>query len=116
MSDDLIGPNGLCQTTNSTIIDGFNVTCELYLNVETQCKVETCPLSLAQYTYVPNLAGNLLYSAFFALFLIVHIFFGIRYRTWGFMGGMVVGLALEVWGWAARVLLHFFPFNGGWFK
>lgn len=116
MSDDSTGPNGLCQTINSTIIDGFNITCELYQNIETKCKVETCPLSFAQYDYVPNLAGNLLYSAFFVLFLIAHLVFGIRYRTWGFLAGMVIGLLLEVLGWVARVLLHFFPFDGSWFK
>lgn len=116
MSEGKIGPNGLCQTTDWTFIDGFNITCEVYRHVASQCKVETCPLSLAQYTYIPNLAGNILYSGLFAIFLVFQLFFGIRYRTWGFLAGMFVGLALEVWGWGARVLLHYFPFRGGWFK
>ena len=116
MSNGLIGPNGLCQTTNSTIIDGFNITCDVYQDVASKCRVGTCPLSLARYDYIVNLPGNLLYAALFVVFLIAHLFLGKRYRTWGFLGGMAIGLGLEGLGWAARVLLHFFPFIGGWFK
>jgi hypothetical protein len=116
MAEEFSGPNGLCLTTNSTIIDGFNITCELYLFSDTRCTVETCPLSFAQFTYVPNLAGNVLFLALFALMLIAQIFFGIRYRTWGFLAGMVGGLLLELLGYIARIKLHENPFSSTWFK
>jgi hypothetical protein len=116
MSDTQSGPNGLCVTTNSTIIDGFNITCEQYLFADTRCTLQTCPLSLAQITYVPTLEGNILYVALFGLMLIAQIFCGIRYRTWGFLGGMVGGLVLEILGYVSRILLNDNPFSGDWFK
>ena len=77
------------------------------------CKLGTCPLSEANFTYVPTLAGNALYLGLFALMLVVQVFLGIRYRTWGFLVGMIGGLVLEIIGYAGRIQLHFnpFPFN-----
>lgn len=74
------------------------------------CTLDTCPLSLANFSYVPTLAGNATYLALFALMLPIQVFLGIRYRTWGFLAGMIGGLALEIVGYAGRVQLHFNPF------
>ena len=74
------------------------------------CTLSICPIAYAQVHYDPSLAGNALYLAIFALLLFVHVFFGIRYRTWGFFGSIVGGLVLEIIGYAARVQMHFNPF------
>lgn len=74
------------------------------------CTLQTCPLAYASVDYVPNLAGNALYLALFSLFLVIQVFLGIRYRTWGYMVGLVGGLVLEIIGYVARVQMHYNPF------
>ncbi|PKX96390.1 RTA1 domain-containing protein [Aspergillus novofumigatus IBT 16806] len=74
------------------------------------CTLDTCPLSLANFNYVPNLAGNLLYLALFCTMLVANLVLGIYYRTWGYLVGMIGGLALEVIGYVGRVQLHYNPF------
>ncbi|EGP90159.1 unnamed protein product [Zymoseptoria tritici ST99CH_3D7] len=74
------------------------------------CTIDTCPLTLANFTYIPSLAGNVTYLAIFAAILIPHLYLGIRYKTWGYFVGMVGGLALEIIGYAGRIQLHFNPF------
>lgn len=74
------------------------------------CTLSTCPMALANFSYIPNLAGNTLYLAIFALVLLPQLFLGIKGRTWGFMISMVVGIVLEIVGYVARVQMHFNPF------
>lgn len=74
------------------------------------CTLQTCPLAYASVSYVPSLAANALYLALFSLLLVIQVFLGIRYRTWGFMVGLVGGLVLEIIGYVARVQLHYNPF------
>jgi hypothetical protein len=75
------------------------------------CTLQTCPLSMAHFTYLPSLPGNALYAALFGLCLIVQIFLCVRYRIWGFLGGMFGGLVLEIVGYAARIMMHSNPFT-----
>ncbi len=75
------------------------------------CTVGTCPLSCAQVEYLPTLAGNAVYAAAFGLLLVAQLGLGIKYKTWGFMVGMICGLILEVVGYAGRIMLHDNPFD-----
>lgn len=84
-------------------------SCSLQSTVN--CTVGTCPLSCAQVEYVPTLAGNAVYAAAFGLLLIVQLWLGIKYKTWGFTVGMICGLILEVVGYAGRIMLHDNPFD-----
>ncbi|KAF7166912.1 hypothetical protein CNMCM5623_000449 [Aspergillus felis] len=74
------------------------------------CTLDTCPLSLANFNYVPNLAGNVLYLVLFGTMLVANLGLGIYYRTWGYLVGMIGGLALEVVGYVGRIQLHYNPF------
>lgn len=56
------------------------------------CTLQTCDLSLASFSYIPNLAANALYLAIFAILFFVQLGLGIRYQVWGFMGAMLLGL------------------------
>ncbi|KKY23445.1 putative rta1 domain [Phaeomoniella chlamydospora] len=94
----------------------FNQT--LLANSTELCNLDICPLELdgyvlAQIKYIPNLAGNVLYVAIFALLLAAQLFLGIRYRTWGFLVGMFGGGILEVIGYVARIQMHYNPFPDG---
>ncbi|KAL1962951.1 hypothetical protein VTN77DRAFT_9047 [Rasamsonia byssochlamydoides] len=84
----------------------LNLTALLQEYPPSTCTLETCPIILANIRYVPSLAGNATYLAIFMFLLIVHIFLGIRWRTWGFLAGMVGGLILEVIGYGARIGMH----------
>ena len=75
-----------------------------------QCNLETCPVELAQMPYAPNLAGNALYLAVFALGLVSNVGLGIWYRTWGYLVAMVFGCVLEILGYVGRIQMHFNPF------
>lgn len=81
-----------------------------------QCTLETCPLSYAHTSYLPNLGGNAFYVAVFALFIPVQLYLGIRTRTWGYMIGMVCGLILEVLGYIGRIKMRDNPFIDEWFE
>lgn len=75
------------------------------------CTVGECPLSCAQVEYLPTLAGNAVYAVAFGLLLLAQFGLGIKYKTWGFMVGMICGLILEVVGYAGRIMLHDNPFD-----
>ncbi len=113
-----MAPNDfLCANPNNTInFPNFGpVSCKLYLN-PSLCTESTCPFAWRQIDYTPTLAGNALYLTIFILALLIQAFLGIRYRTWGFLGGMIGGLALEILGYISRVKLHENVFSDTWFK
>ncbi|KIW83722.1 hypothetical protein Z517_02968 [Fonsecaea pedrosoi CBS 271.37] len=71
------------------------------------CTIATCSIKeYGQIDYIPTLAGNAIYTGIFGLLFALQLFFGIRYRTWGFMVGMVCGILLEVVGYVGRLMLH----------
>ncbi|KAL8783653.1 MAG: hypothetical protein Q9195_009327 [Heterodermia aff. obscurata] len=81
----------------------FNVT--LY-NDPSLCTIKTCPIDWATIQYVPSLAGNAFYLAFFVVILLSQSYLGARYRTWSFMVALLGGEILEVIGYAGRIKLH----------
>lgn len=107
-----------------TVPDWSNATLATFnqtlLNDSSLCTIQTCPLQLdgkvfANTTYFPSIAGNALYTAIFALMLLVQIFLGFRHRTWGFLYGMFGGLSLEVLGYGARIGMHAQMFSQNFF-
>jgi hypothetical protein len=75
------------------------------------CTLDTCDLSLASFVYLPTVAGNSIYAGIFGVWIIGNLFLGIKYKTLGFTFAIILGLALEVVGYIARVLLHDSPFD-----
>lgn len=75
------------------------------------CTLQTCSLLQAHFQYIPTLAGNALYLGIFGLLLAVQVFIGVKHRTWGFLGGMIGGVVLEIIGYVARVQMHYNPFT-----
>ena len=71
------------------------------------CVIQTFSLSLLEIYSSSSFAGNALYLAIFALILAILFSLGIRYRTWGFLSGLLGGLLLELIGYAGRVQLHY---------
>ena len=81
------------------------------LTNSSQCTLDTCDLATrGRINYLPNLAGNDLFIALFAIIFLAQIVLGLWKRTWGFTVGMCAGLILEVVGYAGRVKMHNNPF------
>ncbi|KAL8659393.1 MAG: hypothetical protein Q9202_007142 [Teloschistes flavicans] len=96
------------NTLNALISSGFNQT---LLNDTDLCTLQTCPLSIAQVHYVPNLGGNAFYLAIFSLLLVLQLIFGFYWRTWSYTGAVFGGLVLEILGYVSRVQMHYNPFK-----
>jgi hypothetical protein len=74
------------------------------------CTLQTCCVAQSHFAYIPSLAGNIFYAAFFTLALLPQLAMGVVYKTWGFMVAMIMGLILEILGYASRVWMHYSPF------
>jgi hypothetical protein len=57
------------------------------------------------------LPGNIFLIVFFGALIIPNAYLGMKYRTWGYMAAMIIGLILEVLGYAARIMLHYNPWD-----
>lgn len=79
------------------------------------CTLSTCPKDYATIQYVPNLAGNAFYLAWFAVLALMQVGLGIHYHTWTYMTAMLGGSVLEMLGYIARVAMHNNIFNFNWF-
>ncbi|KAF2760759.1 putative RTA1 domain protein [Pseudovirgaria hyperparasitica] len=75
-----------------------------------QCTLDICPIDIARFHYLPNVAGNVFFCIVFGVCLLLQLFFGIKHKTWGYMVAMVFGLVLELLGYVGRLLLHNNPF------
>ncbi|SMQ46575.1 unnamed protein product [Zymoseptoria tritici ST99CH_3D7] len=85
---------------------GCNYTIEKH-----DCTTATCCVAQSSFLYVPEYWPNLFYAILFGVFILPQVFLGVKYKTWGYMVGMVTGLAVEVIGYVGRVLL-----NDNWFN
>jgi hypothetical protein len=74
------------------------------------CTLELCPLEWSVLQYRPSLAANAGFIAIFSMLLLAHMFQGCYYRTIWHMLAMVTGCALQIVGYAGRVLLYGDPF------
>ncbi|KAF2633117.1 RTA1-domain-containing protein [Macroventuria anomochaeta] len=95
-------------------IDPF-ANCNFGIPPTVRCTLDTCCLAQSSFLYRPNWGGNLFFTIYFAILCVPQLWLGIRYRQKGFATGMLMGLILEVVGYAGRVMLHMNPFNGNAF-
>ncbi|KAI2603262.1 RTA1 like protein-domain-containing protein [Hypoxylon fragiforme] len=75
------------------------------------CTLETCPIELSVYRYRPSLAANITFLCLYCLSASIHLYLGIRWKTWFFMGCMLLGAVNAVLGYAARIAMYYNPFN-----
>lgn len=78
---------------------------------DANCTLALCPIEASIYQYRPSLGGNVAFSVFFGIAAVAHAFFGIRWKSWGFMSCMIVGSAAEIGGYVGRVMLYENPFD-----
>ena len=65
-----------------------------------------CPVSATVYGYIPSLAANAFFCAFFALFLAANIILPFKYKTWTYGAIMSLGALAEAIGYAGRIIMH----------
>lgn len=76
------------------------------------CTLDTCSVEeYGQIRYIPTLPGNATYLGIFVVLFVAQSYLGIRHRTWGYLVGMLAGIALELLGYAGRIMLYDNIFN-----
>ncbi|ATY60176.1 RTA1 like [Cordyceps militaris] len=75
------------------------------------CHLDNCPVEWSIFGYRPSLAANAVFLALFVVIGTVHAYSGLRWRSWGFMTGMLLGCLCEVLGYVGRLLMWNNPFS-----
>jgi hypothetical protein len=78
---------------------------------DANCTLELCPLEWSVYQYRPSLPANAFFLAVYGLFFFIHAIIGFRWRYIGFTVCMMLGCALQVGGYAGRIILYDNPFD-----
>jgi hypothetical protein len=74
------------------------------------CKIGECPIEWATIQYRPTIPGNVIYLLCFLVLLGGQIFYGVRKKTWTYMGAVSAGVLLEIIGYIGRIMLNQNPF------
>ncbi|KAH7264890.1 RTA1 like protein-domain-containing protein [Fusarium redolens] len=78
---------------------------------DANCTLELCPLDSSILRYQPNIPANAIFIGVFGMSMALHIFQGIKMKTWGFMSSMMAGCILEIVGYVGRLIIHDNPFD-----
>ncbi|KAJ6196419.1 RTA1 like protein-domain-containing protein [Bipolaris maydis] len=70
-----------------------------------------CPVEGTILGYYPDIGANAAYAGFFALFAIINLGLGVRYKTWTYMVAMSLGCVGEAVGYAGRIIMWNNPFD-----
>ena len=74
------------------------------------CKVGKCPEAWQTMKYRPNIPGNVIYMLCFFVLFAGQLWFGVRSKTWSFMGTMCAGILGEIVGYIGRIMINLNPF------
>ncbi|KAF2128512.1 RTA1-domain-containing protein [Dothidotthia symphoricarpi CBS 119687] len=74
------------------------------------CKVGKCPEAWQKIEYQPNIPGNVIYMLCFLALAGGQVWYGVRNKTWSYMGTMVAGILGEMVGYIGRIMLSLNPF------
>ncbi|OAA56457.1 RTA1 like protein [Cordyceps fumosorosea ARSEF 2679] len=77
----------------------------------TPCSLDTCPIAWSMFGYRPSLAANVVFLVLFAVIGAAHAYLGVRWRSWGFMTGMLLGCVAEILGYVGRIMMWHNPFS-----
>jgi hypothetical protein len=80
------------------------------------CTMDLCPVQASIYGYNPSKPANIAFCIIFGVSFFVHLFQGIKWKSWAFMVSLLVGIFAEVLGYAGRVIMNNDYFNKTAFK
>lgn len=95
------------QASNSSVPAGPLIAFGSHAN----CTLELCPIERSILKYQPSLAANGVVIGLFAITMVIHLFQGFRWRTWGFALSIAAGCIDEILGYGGRIMLHCNPFS-----
>lgn len=75
------------------------------------CTFEICSIQSSVFGYRPSFAVNLCLAVLFAIAAGFHVYLGVRYRSWFFMGCLLLGCVSAVGGYIGRILLFYNPWS-----
>ncbi|KAH8660043.1 RTA1 like protein-domain-containing protein [Xylariales sp. PMI_506] len=90
----------------STLPDGL-----ISFGPDANCTLAICPLEWSILEYQPSIPANSLFLALFSLSMAIQIGQAIKWKTWGFLAGIVSGCVLEIIGYVGRLMIHNNPFD-----
>jgi hypothetical protein len=79
------------------------------------CTLDTCGVERTIFHYIPSLTANAVFIAVFGVAFALHLFQGLRWRTWVFMSCILCGCTIEMVGYGGRIIMHSNPFSFGGF-
>ncbi|KAJ3533146.1 hypothetical protein NM208_g8121 [Fusarium decemcellulare] len=91
---------------DSSLPDGLIV-----FGPDANCTLDLCPIEWSVYQYRPSLPANIIFIILYAIAMGVHIFLGIRWKSWFYMIFMILGCFFEIIGYIGRLLLYNNPFS-----
>jgi len=86
------------MTSDILVMEALTVLLQIRGKSAKGCTKETCPVQDSIYGYYPSLPINAILAGLFAISLFVHVFQGIRAKSWSFMAALGIGTALEAIG------------------
>ncbi|KAK7402905.1 Envelope glycoprotein [Neonectria punicea] len=89
----------------------LNITQDEAFGADSPCTLDLCPIEWSIYTYRPSLSANIALVALFGVLGVIHAYLGVRWKSWGFMGGMLAGCISECVGYVGRIMLYYDPFS-----
>ncbi|KIX07785.1 uncharacterized protein Z518_02439 [Rhinocladiella mackenziei CBS 650.93] len=78
---------------------------------QANCTISVCPVEMSVYGYRPSLGASGALIGLYSVCMIIQIFFGWRYKAWGFMTAMVLGCIDEILGYVGRILMWQNPWD-----
>lgn len=75
------------------------------------CTLSTCDITTSIYEYRPSIAASAVFITIFGISLVVHIYQGIRWRSWFFSSAMFMGCVAEMIGYGGRIIMWKNPFS-----
>lgn len=75
------------------------------------CTLAICPVEYSVYGYRPSLAASSTFIVLYSISACIHLYLGLRWKTWGFMSCMLVGATNAILGYAGRIILWYNPFD-----
>ncbi|KAL6714766.1 hypothetical protein ACLMJK_008191 [Lecanora helva] len=89
-----------------TILPATKYTTENCTNIS-----QFCPVEQTIYGYYPNLGANIFFCAFFGICVLVHLYAGLRYKTWTYFIALFWGCVAECLGYVGRIMLNHNPWS-----
>lgn len=103
-----IPPEFLHQLANGSYVNrGQFIT----FGPESNCTLDLCSIDWTVYKYRPSLPANVIFIVLYVIAMLVHIYLGVRWRSWGFMILMICGCIWAIVGYVGRLILFMNPWS-----